>query len=156
MTTWGQFHEESPALADAIAVRLRAAKHHVLATVRRDGSPRVSGSEVSWRGPELTIGSMPGARKARDLQRDARFALHANPGDESMSGGDAKLSGRAVEIVDVAELRSLTGTAEVSEDSHFFRLDLAEAVLTRVSDDETHLVISRWRPGSGVTVFTRA
>ena len=46
MATWEQFRTEAPDLADAIAARWAAHKHHVLATLRRDGSPRVSGTEV--------------------------------------------------------------------------------------------------------------
>ena len=101
---WGRLADEAPELAGAVQARLTATKHHVLATLRQDGSPRVSGTEVQLRGPELTIGSMPGAIKARDLQRDGRFALHANPGDGTMEGGDAKVAGVAVEVTDEAEL----------------------------------------------------
>src|SRR4029453_9554377 len=109
---WGRLAEEAPELAAAVEARLTATKHHVLATLRRDGSPRVSGTEVQVRGPDLTIGSMPGAVKARDLQRDGRFALHANPGDGTMEGGDAKVSGRAVEVTDEAELAAFRDEAE--------------------------------------------
>src|SRR5690349_4899851 len=99
MTTWQEFDREAPGLADAVRARFVAHKHHVLATVRADGSPRVSGTEVQFREDgELTLGSMWRAVKALDLRRDARFALHANPGSGSMEGGDAKLAGRAVEI----------------------------------------------------------
>ena len=101
---WGRLADEAPELAGAVQARLTATKHHVLATLRQDGSPRVSGTEVQLRGPELTIGSMPDAIKARDLQRDGRFALHANPGDGTMEGGDAKVAGVAVEVTDEAEL----------------------------------------------------
>src|SRR5438105_166624 len=103
MASWQQFSEEAPGLADAVRARLASTKHHVLATLRRDGSPRVSGTEVHFHGPDLVLGSMPGARKVHDLQRDGRFAIHANPGDGSMEGGDAKLAGLAIEIIEPAE-----------------------------------------------------
>src|SRR5262245_28608828 len=99
MATWEQFSIEAPALADAIAARWAAHKHHVLATLHRDGSPRVSGTEVEIVEGRLAIGSMPGALKARDLQRDGRYALHANPGHHDMAGGDAKVAGRARELL---------------------------------------------------------
>src|SRR5919109_4476751 len=107
MTNWQRFAEEAPELAEAVRAKFEAAKHHVLATVRRDGSPRVSGTEVDFYGPDLTIGSLWGAVKADDLQRDGRFALHANPGDGSMHGGDAKLAGVAVEVGDAGLPRDL-------------------------------------------------
>jgi len=144
-STWHQFATEAPELATAVRARLEATKHHVLATLRRDGSPRVSGTEVTFFGADLMVGSMWGAVKARDLQRDGRFALHANPGDGSMEGGDAKLSGRAVEITDPNELRAFTKAEEPPEPYHLFRLLLDQAVLTSVANDR--LVIASWRPG---------
>ena len=60
--------------------------------------PRVSGTEVVFRGDDLFLGSMWHAVKARDLQRDGRFAIH-RPGAPEMVGGDTKLSGVAVEVV---------------------------------------------------------
>ncbi|WP_231591058.1 hypothetical protein [Saccharothrix sp. ST-888] len=90
---------------------------------------------------------MPGAVKARDLQRDGRFSLHSNPADETMTDGDAKVSGTAAEILDEIEL-----SAHVSDlpqpppgPFHAFRLELTEAVLTTVEGD--CLVIRSWRPG---------
>src|ERR1700677_5330826 len=96
MATWTEFETSAPDLARATRSRFEATKHHVLATLRRDGSPRVSGTEVSFLGAELTLGSMPGSVKSRDLLRDVRFALHANPGDGSMAGGDSKMCGLAI------------------------------------------------------------
>lgn len=153
MTSWREFSDNAPTLAEAVRARFEVTRHHVLATLRRDGAPRVSGTEVSWRGDDIVLGSMTGAVKARDLQRDSRFALHANPGDGSMTGGDAKLSGRAIEVVDPAELSSFGEDEQPPGDFHLFRLDLTDVVLTSVRDN--HLVIQLWRPGTGVTEFTR-
>lgn len=150
MATWQAFAEEQPALAGAVAARLKAAKHHVLATIRRDGSPRVSGTEVEFHGSDLVLGSMWGAVKARDLQRDGRFALHSNPGDGSMEGGDAKVSGRADEVVDPEEVGRFIEATRPPEPFHLFRLDIEEVVLTSLSSDGQALVIESWRPGTPV------
>jgi hypothetical protein len=149
MTTWRQFSEEAPELAAAVRARLEATKHHVLATLRADGSPRVSGSEVDFHGDDLTLGSMWEAVKARDLQRDGRFALHANPGDGTMAGGDAKLSGVAVELDDDGK-RAYEEQANPPTPYHLFRLDLHEVVLTSLHPDGDRLVIETWRPGGAV------
>ncbi|MEU6268326.1 pyridoxamine 5'-phosphate oxidase family protein [Saccharopolyspora shandongensis] len=155
MTSWQEFAEQAPELAESVRARLEAAKHHVLATLRRDGSPRVSGTEVSWLGPELTLGSMPGARKALDLRRDPRFALHTNPDDGSMAAPDAKIAGRAIEVTG-DELRAwVEGAKPPSEDSHLFRLDLTEVTTTGLADDHTHLVIRHWTPAEGLRTFKR-
>lgn len=54
-------------------------KHATLATLRRDGSPRISGTEVVFddEAGEIYLGMMPGSVKALDLRRDPRLALHS-------------------------------------------------------------------------------
>ena len=143
MASWEEFSAEAPELAAAVRRRFEAAKHHVLATLRRDGSPRVSGTEVEFRGPDLALGSMGGARKAADLRRDGRFALHANPGEGLRSGerGDVKVAGSAVEV---------PPDEGAPQDSYLFLLDLREAVVTSIHPDGDRLVIESWRPGEPV------
>jgi hypothetical protein len=156
MTTWEQFEAEAGELGAAVRARFEATKHHVLATIRSDGSPRVSGTEVAVQGPDLTIGSMWGAVKARDLQRDGRFALHSNPGDGSMDGGDAKVSGVAVEVVEPAELDAYRAATEPPPGPfHLFRLQLTEVVLTSLGEGGDHLLIQVWRPGEPVKRIER-
>lgn len=137
--SWPRFVAEAPDLAARVEARLRSSKHHILATLRRDGSPRVSGTEVDFRATgELAIGTGSEAVKARDLQRDSRFALHAHPGDGSLDGGDAKLAGRAVAI-------------EHDDGDHsVFQFDLEEVVLTSLNEARDRLVIESWRPGEPV------
>ncbi|MGW0177494.1 pyridoxamine 5'-phosphate oxidase family protein [Rhodococcus sp. NPDC003322] len=154
MTTWQQFSDEAPDLADAIRARLTAHKHHVLATLRADGSPRVSGTEVEIFRGLLVLGSMPQARKVLDLRRDPRFALHSNPGHHTMDGGDAKISGRARELTGGEKEAILDSYPEnPGGDAHIFELGIEEAVLTTVSDDRLH--VDLWRPGAGVTRRSR-
>jgi hypothetical protein len=155
MATWEQFSSEAPDLAKAVRARFEATKHHVIATLRRDGSPRVSGTEVDFFGPELIIGSMWQAVKAKDLQRDGRFALHSNPGDGSMEGGDAKISGRATEVTDPGELRGFVDDRHPPEPFHLFRLSIEEVVRTSISPDQKFLIIESWRPGGPVRSIDR-
>ncbi|GAB7190345.1 pyridoxamine 5'-phosphate oxidase family protein [Kineococcus sp. NUM-3379] len=155
--SWAQVEAAAPDLAAAVEARLRAHKHHVLATLRRDGSPRVSGTEVSrWRG-DLALGSMPGSAKARDLLRDPRFALHAHTGDGSMSGGDAKLSGVAVEVTDPAELAEFAATLEepVPGPFHLFRLHPTDVVHTSIAPDGSGLLVRWWTPRAGLREVVR-
>src|SRR5690349_5515285 len=143
MATWEQFSAEAPDLAEKIKARFTATKHHVLATLRADGSPRVSGTEIDFYGPDLTLGSMWQARKALDLRRDGRLALHANPGDGTMDGGDAKISGVATEVVDT---KAYLDDRKPPEPFHLFRVDLLDAVLTSVDHERNVMVVELWRP----------
>jgi hypothetical protein len=166
MARWKDFETAEPDFAARVRRLLEAHKHKTMATLRRDGSPRISGTESTFVGGDLWIGSMPGAVKARDLQRDPRMALHvgsADP-DESDPGswpGDAKLAGRAVEITDPAELDTFWAAQGAEPppglaDSHVFRLEPAEVVLTRVDAAEQLLVIESWHDGRGYRRRTRA
>lgn len=155
MADWRRFEEEAGDLAAAVKARFQASKHHVLATIRRDGSPRVSGTEVLFLGSDLLLGSMPGAVKARDLQRDGRFALHANPNDPSMREGDAKVSGFAKETFAEPLLAAAARATGVSPPFHLFRLELDEAVLTSLAPESGELLIETWRPGRPRLRFTR-
>ena len=84
----------------------------MLATLRRDGSPRVSGTEVQFHAGDLCMGMMHQGIKSRDLTRDGRFALHTNPGDATMEGGDAKVAGIAFEVTDEQALATYVDEVE--------------------------------------------
>lgn len=144
-TSWTQVQAEASELAAAVRACFDVRKHCTMATLRADGSPRISGTEVQWDDGELWIGSMPGALKARDLQRDGRVGLHSptvDPpeGDESSWAGEAKVHGQAVEVP--------------NDGSHRFRIAPTEVVHTRVDGDA--LLITSWHAGRGVQVRRRA
>jgi pyridoxamine 5'-phosphate oxidase-like protein len=143
MPSWSEFESQAPELAAEVRRRLDAHRHKTIATVRRDGSPRISGTETDFRDGELWIGSMWKALKALDLRRDPRFALHSGSDEPDDWDGDAKLAG-------VAE--------EVSADgkSHSFRLDLREVSTVRVNEKRDGLVITVWTPDGGVREIRRS
>ncbi|MDG3010087.1 pyridoxamine 5'-phosphate oxidase family protein [Rhodococcus sp. D2-41] len=155
MADWSEFEQQAPDLAAAVRARFEAHRHHVLATLRTDGSPRVSGTEVEFAGDEMRLGSMFGARKALDLQRDPRFAVHANPGEHTMVGGDAKLSGRAAELTGAELDEACAALPPELLPCHYFTLDLDQVVLTEVLHDPDRMRIRSWRPGQGVREFWR-
>ena len=98
MASWGEIEAEAPDLAAAAREFLEARTHKTIATLRRDGSPRISGTEATLHGGELWWGSMPNAVKALDLRRDPRFALHSGSEDPPDWAGDGKVAGRAEEM----------------------------------------------------------
>lgn len=157
MASWSEVEQEAPDLARAAREVLDAHKHKTMATLRRDGSPRISGIEATFRAGELWLGMMSGSLKARDLQRDGRLALHSasvDPpeGDQSSWVGDAKLAGRAVEVTD-PELLAPFAQGEEGEgtapDFHLFRVDVTELSVVKVGEPADHLVIDVWREGRG-------
>ncbi|WP_026874327.1 pyridoxamine 5'-phosphate oxidase family protein [Jiangella gansuensis] len=156
MATWRQFEDEAPDLARIARAQLTATKHHVLATLRADGAPRVSGTEVHIDGDDLTLGSMLGAMKARDLRRDPRYALHSNPGDGSMTAPDVKITGRAVEVDEAALAAHRAERPDLpSEPFHLFRLEIDDVAVAGLNDTRTGMLIRWWRPGQPVRSSTR-
>jgi hypothetical protein len=152
---WAAFTAAEPELAKTAEERFGAFTHHVLATLRKDGSPRTTGLEVRFLNGELWLGMMPDSLKALDLARDARFALQANPGeDQSMGGGDVRIAGRAIEVEDPVRKAAYSEEVEPPEPFHLFRTELTEVVRTYVEDDK-YLVVQVWKPGEPVRTLKR-
>ena len=155
MARWAELEEAEPEFATRARRLLDAHRHKTMATLRRDGGPRISGTEATFADGDLWIGSMPGALKALDLRRDPRVALHSGSVDaeEKDPGGwpgDAKVAGRAVELTtreEIAAFWKASGQPEMPG-SHLFRIDLEEVVLTHVEPPDG-LVIESWHPGTG-------
>ena len=158
MASWRAIESSAPELAARARTAFDAHKHKLLATLRRDGSPRISGIEATFSDGELWLGMMPGSRKALDLRRDPRLALHSAsldpPDDPTAWPGDAKLAGRAVEVDDPERLRKL-GAGDDPAGAHLFRVDITELVHTRVGDPADHLVIDLWQEGKGLRSMQR-
>jgi hypothetical protein len=132
MARWSEIEADAPEFATRVRVLFQARKHKTMATVRADGSPRISGIETQI-GDDVTFGSMAGSRKLVDLERDPRMALHSpsvDPPEDDPGAwvGEAKISGRAVR----------------TEDG--FRVDISEVALTYLGGG---LVIESWHPGRG-------
>lgn len=154
-TNWAAFVGAEPDFAGTVEERFGAFTHHVLATLRKDGSPRTTGLEVRFLGGELWLGMMPDSLKVLDLRRDPRFALQANPGSGTdMGGGDVRISGRAIEVQDPATKARYLREVEPPEPFHLFRTELTEVVRTSVEDDK-YLVVQVWKPGEPVRKLKR-
>ena len=134
--------------------RFDAHRHKVLGTLRADGSPRLSGIEVTFRDGDLWLGMMPDSLKALDLRRDPRLALHSATVDPELVEGDARISGRAVEATDAGAMTALVEGDARHEDGapagHVFRVDVTELMLIKIGDPADHLVIESWHDGRGV------
>jgi hypothetical protein len=151
MASWGEIEVDAPELAQRARQLFDAHTHKTMATLRRDGSPRISGTEIQFADGEMWFGSMANAVKALDLRRDPRFAIHSGSDDPPEWTADAKVAGRAEEIND-PEARAARLGDMAAGGSHLFRADITELVVTSVAGDPPdHLVIESWHPGRGVT-----
>lgn len=139
MASWQEIESAEPEFARRVQKRFDAYKHKVMATLRKDGAPRISGIEAEFKDGQVWLGMMPGSLKARDLQRDPRIALHSgteDPAEQPQKVIDAKLLGVAQEIS--------------GKDHHVFHVDVQEAVLITIGDPPDHLIIESWSEGQGL------
>jgi hypothetical protein len=149
MTSWQQIAQDCPQFAARVREVFDAGTNKTLATLRRDGAPRISATELSFEGGQVSLGMMPRSVKLADVRRDPRVAVHSPtlepPKDPAGWLGDAKLAGVLVET-------------EPPDEQHpgasFFRLDVTEVVLTYVTSSQPggpvdQLVVESWHPGIG-------
>jgi hypothetical protein len=138
VSRWADVVAAEPEFAERALQVLMGRKHRALATLRRDGSPRLTGIEVELVDGDLVLGMMPGSRKLADVERDPRVAILALSDDPLTEqpqdwGGDVQLSGRALPL-------------DRPEGPPHFRLDLDRVVLTTLGGAD-HLLIESWSPG---------
>jgi hypothetical protein len=150
MRAWRDIEQVVPEFAQRVRVLFDAHRHKTIATVRADGSPRISGIEAAFEDGELVFGSMPDSRKGVDLRRDPRFALHSatvDPveGSEAQWPGEAKISGRVV----------AAGSTTGGPDGDRFHADITEVVHTHLNDKATMLVVEWWTPVHGLRKIER-
>ena len=151
VTAWRDFEKAEPEFAQRVRALFDAHRHKTIATVRADGSPRISGIETVFEDGELVFGSMADARKGGDLRRDPRFALHSatvDPveGAEAQWPGEAKISGRAI---------AAGPPSEEPDAGDRFHADIAEVVHTHLNQAATLLVVEWWTATDGLRKIER-
>jgi hypothetical protein len=147
MASWAEFETVAPEFASRVRSLLTSRKHLTMATLRRDGSPRISGTEIEFANGQLQIGSMPRAVKALDLRRDPRIAIHSATEDPPSGNpaawkGEAKIAGSAMEV-------------ESGGPVHRFHVDVQEAVITHLNAAGNRLVVESWSPARGLRTLER-
>src|SRR5260370_25266086 len=150
MTGWKDMEQAEPEFAERVRRLFDAGRHKTIATLRADGSPRISGIECEFTDGELRFGSMLGERKGADLKRDPRFALHGptfhpQEGKEPDWPGEAKIAGRAIPAGPIGE-----GPA-----GDLFVADISEAATIRLNPEAPLLLIEPWTPQRGLRVVER-
>lgn len=149
MASWAEFAADAPELAARVRAAFAVRKHATMATIRADGGPRISGTEVEFSDDGVFIGTGEGARKTLDLMRDPRIALHSPTRDPATDGswvGEGKIAG----VVARAPVPDSYPPGAVR-----YRIDLTSAVFTSLTDDAAQLRIELWRPGRPTETMLR-
>jgi hypothetical protein len=154
MTTWTELTAHAPRIT-TIFTRRHAATGHLclLATLRKDGFPRISPIEPKIFEGELLLIGMPDTTKFYDLGRDPRFCLHTATVDTHVADGDAKLWGVVHNVPDpdlhqrfAEHLFTQTGfDLRGQKFDHFYAADITAASAVEVIDD--HMDVTIWKPG---------
>ncbi len=159
MTSWREFEQTEPEFAARVRNLFDAGRHKTIATLRADGSPRISGIECEFHEGDLRFGSMIGARKGADLIRDPRFALHGptfhpEVGKEAEWSGEAKIAGRAMHAGPI--MGDGEDGTEPEQHGDWFVADIDKVVITGLNDEATLLVIEWWTSEHGLKRVERA
>ena len=147
---WSDFEQADPELARLVQARFDSHRHAILATLRADGSPRLSGMEAPVRSGQMWLGMTPGSRKAIDLQRDPRYSLHSAPDSEDLPSGDARVDGVIAPADPDQQADFIAGHRHLVDDPSMmvlFTARICGAVLVRVAGNS--LLIESWTPAGG-------
>jgi hypothetical protein len=152
---WEHFADRCPELATLVRERFGRDQLVLVGSLRRDGWPRISPCEVDFASGHLFLGMMWRSRKALDLLRDPRMAVHSVTTNKEGTDGDVKLYGRALEITDPAlrdafraAIQARTNWAPEEPEFHLFALDVERAAYV-VFEDGTQRTLT-WDPVRGL------
>jgi hypothetical protein len=128
-----------------------------LATIRKDGSPRVHPvTPIVGRG-RLFLFMEPSSPKGYDLRRDGRYAMHSAVGGPEGEGGEFLISGHAYLAEDSASRELAAKLASYRPADHYvlFELGVDSALSTTYGEDDPP-VRRRWERVSTRTNFPEA
>ena len=128
MMTWGEFAGAEPELA-AFGRSLLLKPPAYLATVRRDGSPRVHPVTPVLSEDALFVFMEPTSPKGRDLREGRPYSLHNGVPDIEGSGGEFFVTGTGTPIDDAAVREQAVRAATYNPADRYvlFELKLSEA-----------------------------
>jgi hypothetical protein len=154
MFRWDELVRRQPRLAELGRRMLGDAGVVLVATVRKDGSPRLSAVEpLFWQG-DLWLVMLFGSYKAKDLLRDPRILVHSIVASRSGAAGEFKLRGRAVPEADIAlheriaeEVAGELGWRPEAGKFHLFRIEVEDVTFIRFEDATGDQYVARWPAG---------
>jgi hypothetical protein len=151
---WRDLEARQPRLAQLGVERLLEPGVVLIATLRHDGSPRVSAVEPFLLDGELLLSMLWGSQKAHDLQRDQRVLVHSIVTSRSGSLGEYKVRGRAVPHDDASLQRRYSeavseklGWRPVPGRFHLFSVDISDVTFIRYEDATGDQYVTQWPAG---------
>ena len=143
---WEEFRRSDPELAALGEERFDRTGLVLIATLRKNGWPRISPVEPLITDGRLYLGMMWQSRKALDLLRDPRCSVHSTISYKDATEGEFKLYGRAIDTRDPG-LRQRYSRAlyekinwdPASDGSqfHLFSIDISSVAFAMLNKDET-------------------
>ena len=152
---WSDLQDQQPRLGALAHDRLVAPGVLLVATVRRDGTPRLSPVEPFVLDGDLWLSMLLGSLKAADLMRDPRVLVHSIVTGPDGGEGEMKVRGTAVVVLDEARQRryadavaaALPWTPEVGQ-FHLFTVDVDDVTYVRYDNASGDQFVVRWPAGT--------
>lgn len=159
---WSDFEAAAPEMARLGAEHLWRTGLAIVATIRKDGTPRIDPVEPFLSHGHLLLGMMR-SQKVFDLLRDPRCLLHSPISDPTGSEGEFKVRGRAIDARDAglwegyrqAYAERWKGAPPAGFPFRVFSLDIDSAALIRWDIEKSEMIIGLWSPAHGVTETRR-
>jgi Pyridoxamine 5'-phosphate oxidase len=155
---WRDLESAAPEIAHLGRQRLEQARVALLATLCKDGSPRISPVEPYLTQGHLIFGAMSWSLKTRDLLRDPRCVLHSAVTGPDSGEGELKLYGRATEADE--EIRN--GCREgwwlerPPDAATVFALRIEQATFISWDAEQGQMTVRQWSPLRGYTKTRRS
>jgi hypothetical protein len=150
---WARIETEQPRLAEVGRRRLLAPGVVLVATIRRDGTPRLSPVEPYVLDGQLWLSMLWQSRKAHDLLRDPRVLVHSVVTSRDGGDGEFKLRGSARQTDDETTQRRYSeavgqdlGWHPVPGRFHLFAVDVELITYIRYDDSTGDQYTAIWPP----------
>ena len=150
---WQDLVVRQPRLAATAYERLVEPGVVLVATLRRDGSPRLSPIEPFLLDGDLMLSMLWQSFKARDLLRDPRLLVHSIVTGRDGADGELKLRGAACEEPDIGRQQRYAeavapalGWRPEPGRFHLFSVDISDVTFIRYDEPTGDQFVATWPP----------
>ena len=160
--TFAEMEAQAPDLAGKARERFGVTGLSLVATLRRDGWPRISPVEPLVFEGQLYLGMMPASMKSLDLGRDSRCLVHSTVSDKDGTDGEVKLYGHGRRITDADEIERYCVALEAAigwrpggpDDFDLWALDITSGAYVHFAEGAQS--IATWEPGEETRSYVKS